>query len=173
MPTPLEATSPSPTASAAERPEIVFAWEPLAPIAREFMPLFKRHYDELATDKDKIPLDPDWDNYLRLNAMGALHVMTARNDGALVGYVFMIVHPSLHYVSTPMAETDMYWLDPIYRQGLNGYRMLRQARDDMKRIGVKRMFVRRKCNGWQRMDILLKRLGFAETDVTYGAYIGD
>ncbi|MGH2517811.1 MAG: hypothetical protein ACRDHP_19365, partial [Ktedonobacterales bacterium] len=66
---------------------VVLATEELTPVlANEMTPLLRSHYDEIAFYKD-IPLDPDWDGYLRIQATGSLRVFTARAGDALIGYL--------------------------------------------------------------------------------------
>lgn len=171
-------SSPRPSAPAApDVPEgtLTFQWERLPAIARELPPLFKRHYDEIAVDKERKPLEPDWPRYYDLALLNILHVLTARADGRLVGYVFTQVTTHLHYASVRLCVLDMYWLDPLYRQGWNGVRMLRQAVEDMKKEGVQWMAApvkehfERERGG---VGIILKRLGFSVQDVVYTKFLG-
>ena len=52
------------------------------------------HWEEVANNKDTIPLDIDWERYRALDDDGSLHVLTARDDGELVGYVMHVIAPS-------------------------------------------------------------------------------
>jgi hypothetical protein len=109
------------------RPKLFFQWEPFSRIAREIAPLFNEHWRELALNQDNIALDPDFDRYLACELAGILHVLCARDSraGRLVGYVFAMLGPHLHYVSTSWCIMDMYWLRPEYRTGWNGVRMFK------------------------------------------------
>ena len=77
--------------------------------------LFRIHWEEIALDKDSIPLDIDYDRYLSLEQEGHLHVVTARDNGRLIGYYSAIIGPHLHYKGTKMAHTDVYFVIPEYR----------------------------------------------------------
>ncbi len=143
-----------------ERPE--FGWEAFHIIAHELPPLFMEHWKELALNKDVIPLDPDWDKYYRLDAEGVLRVLTARlPSGQLVGYVFLMVGPHLHYKSTNWAHVDMFWTDPIIRTGWTGVRLFKAMLQGAKAMQVVNMTIATKLHFMDnRVTKLLQRLGF-------------
>ncbi len=70
------------------------SWVPLLP---ELQPLLPGHWEELALNKDKVPLDPQWDEYLRRDKLNQLITVTLRLDGKLVGYFLGFLCPGLHY----------------------------------------------------------------------------
>src|ERR1700676_2563598 len=81
---------PKLSAIAAPEPGLTIQVESLYDIARELPPLLVRYCSEF----DESP-DPDWQQMLRMTAAGALRTVTARDAGALVGFVFNIVGPHL------------------------------------------------------------------------------
>jgi GNAT superfamily N-acetyltransferase len=124
------------------------------------------HWRELALNQDTVPLDPDWDRFYALDVQGILRVLTVRAEGQLVGYVFLLLGPHLHYKSTLWAHCDMFWLDPLYRQGWTGVKMfkalLRGASDMNAKIAsvpVKLHFM------GGRVIKLLERLGFSKVEI--------
>jgi GNAT superfamily N-acetyltransferase len=131
-------------------------------------PLFERHYREIALNQKTIPLDPNWDQYFVLALNGALVVTTARADKTLVGYIFNLVGPHLHYRSTPHAEIEMFWLDPAYRGGAFALRWFRDNEATLKGLGVKRVGVATK-NGFKsgRVGLIFKRLGYRPIETTW------
>lgn len=143
-----------------------FRWERFGKIARELAPLFKEHWRELALDHDIIPLDPDWEGYAALDLMNRLHVLTARHQRDLVGYVFDIIGPHMHYVSTRTCHTDMFWLAPEHRQGWSGVAFMLENIRGLRERGV---VVHTICfklhfmNG--RVGKLLNRLGYTASDI--------
>lgn len=161
--------------SADAAPKLRFQWERFAKIVRELLPLWQRHWKEIAIDRDTIPLEPDFDSYYRLDNDRLLHILTARtHDGELVGYSFNIVGPHLHYQSTRTGHTDMFWLAPEHRRGLCGYKLLKYTMAGLKRRGVKLHTINFKL-GFQdgRVGRLLKRLGYAPSDIIMRKLIGD
>jgi hypothetical protein len=143
-----------------------FAWERFAFIARELPPLFEKHWREVALNQDTVPLAPDWDRYFSLDAAEVLRILTVRVAGDLVGYHFVFIYPHLHYNKTLFADTDMFWLDPEYRQGRTGYNLLKIVRDTLKGSGVTRHSLRTKLH-IQSFEPLLKRLGYKPVETVY------
>lgn len=148
------------------RPE--FHWQRFAEIAHELPPLFTRHWREIALNQDLVPLAPDWDRYYALDIQGVLRILTVRVEGQLVGYAFLLFGPHLHYATTPWGQGDMFWLDPIYRQGWTGVRLfkelIRACREwdgAILQLGVKLHFQN------NRVAKLLERLGFKPVETVY------
>jgi hypothetical protein len=101
--------------------------------------LWRQHYDEIAEDKDLVPLDPDWDKYDALAERGHLVIVTARCDGELVGYVFSMVDTHLHYRTTLFSMSDIYWLHPSCRGGRTALRMFEAMERALAGRGVVKM----------------------------------
>lgn len=144
-----------------------FAFERFGNIDKELPPLFRRHWEEIAHDRETIPLDPDWASYYDLDARGRLHILAARNAfGQLVGYVFNLVGGHLHYVSTTYAHTEMFWLAPMYRQGWEPVRMFLVNMAGLKERGAVVSTIGFKLEFQQgRVGKLLARLGYRPVDI--------
>jgi hypothetical protein len=169
----LELVRPDPTptshpAHAGIRSDLTSQVEKFHEIARELPPLFERHYREIALDQKTIPLDPDWDRYFVLALSGNLVVTTARVDKTLVGYIFNLVGPHLHYRTTPHAEIEMFWLDPAYRGGAFALRWFRENEATLKKLGIKKVGVATK-SGYKggRVGLIFKRLGYRPIETTW------
>lgn len=154
--------------SAPVRPDLVSQVEHFADIARELPSLFERHYREIALDQESIPLDPDWDRYFMLAMQGMLIVRTARFDKTLVGYIFNLIGPHLHYRSTPHAEIEMFWLDPAYRGSSFTLRWFRENEAALKELGIRKVGVATK-NGYKdgRVGLIFKRLGYRPVETIW------
>lgn len=149
--------------SGPERPE--FRWERFHEIAKELPPLFLRHWRELALNQDFIPLAPDWDKYYTLDVTGVLKVLTVRDKGMLVGYGFLLIGPHLHYTTTRWVHGDMFWLDPLYRQGWTGVRLFKELiRGAREMEGAILQLVAKHHFEDGRVEKLLKRLGFTPVE---------
>jgi GNAT superfamily N-acetyltransferase len=131
-----------------------------------------RHWREIALNQDEVPLDPNWDRYFEYDLLNILQTLTVRSNGVLVGYVFMLVFPPLHYASTIWAQSDMVWLDPAYRSGWTGVRMFREAEAGMRRLGVKVVVLSEQLHFDTRLGNLYKRLGFKHTENLFSKFIG-
>lgn len=147
-----------------------FARETWADCVDELRPMFVRHWEEIALQKDKVPLDPCYERYEEMDALGALNITTARLDGELVGYMIAVVSPHLHYNSTVMAFHDIYYMKPEHRRGWNGVRLFRAAEQNLKDAGAEQFFVGHKVG----LDLgpIFKRLGYSHVETTYAKWIG-
>ncbi len=128
--------------------------------------LFGEHWKELALNQDIIPLAPDFDRYYAYDIQGVLRVLTVRVEGRLVGYVFLLFGPHLHYVTTPWGHGEMFYLDPLYRQGWTGVKLFKELMRGAEGMGAKMLTVPVKLhfmNG--RVIKLLERLGFKQVEV--------
>ena len=112
----------------------------------ELMALYPEHYEELSVTKDAYALDPDYEAYARMDATGILHLVTARDDGALVGYIMAMTMPNLHYRTCRMAVEDIYFLRKPYRKGRTGIRLFQYFERRMREIGVNRIVVTTKVH---------------------------
>lgn len=146
-----------------------FGWERFHAIAHELPVLFTQHWKELALNQDAIPLAPDWDKYYALDIEGILRILTARvPSGQLVGYVFLLVGPHLHYKSTTWAHADMFWLDPVYRQGWTGVRLFKDLIKGAKIMGAANLTLATKTHFMDnRVTKLLQRLGFVPIETIH------
>ena len=169
----LELVRPGPSSTpaprnAAVRSDLTSQVEKFHEIARELPPLFEQHYREIALDQKTVPLDPDWDRYFVLSLNGALVVTTARSGKTLVGYIFNLVGPHLHYRSTPHAEIEMFWLDPAYRGSSFALRWFRENEAHLRGLGIKKVGVATK-NGYMggRVGLIFTRLGYRPVETVW------
>src|ERR1700685_2567393 len=102
----------------------------------EMTPLLRRHWQEIATFKEHIPLDPDFPMYSRLDAACKLLTLTARVDDKLIGYCVFLLTRSGHYKSTLVGMNDVIYVEPEYRKGTVGLRLIREAEKRLKELGV-------------------------------------
>jgi len=136
----------------------------------ELMPLFEQHYEEIALNKDKIALNPNWDGYNALDQSGLLQTYTVRSDGKLCGYFVVLLIGGLHYKDHIFAANDLIYIDPTERKGFTAWRLLRYAEQDLKERGVSAMHVNVKKH--KPFDKLLLRLGYTHIENLYSKYIG-
>lgn len=164
------------TASAVASPKLAFAWEPFQAIAREVAPLLHRHYRETGSNTVAVPLDLDFAQYIRLSEAGVLHVLTARHNGKLVGYLFSTIGAHLNFVSTVFSTAHMYYLLPSYRRGWNGVHLFREWIKAAENSHVRVLQVGEKLHTSKhdkRVAVLLKYLGFTQTERNYTKLIGE
>lgn len=93
------------------------SWETAQRDCRE---LIEKNYDEIALHQDKVKLDVDWDRYEYFNARGELDAITVRDRGVMIGYNVFIYTRPIHYKSTLVANSDVIYLAPEYRNAKIG-----------------------------------------------------
>lgn len=128
----------------------------------EAFPLLQRHWDEVALDKDTVPLDPNWAAYAELDRMDLLVITTARMNGTLVGYVSHFVVPNFHYMSLRVADNDIFWLAPEHRKSRIGITMLREAERNLRALGCNKILMKEKVH--IPLGRLFEFLGYREIE---------
>lgn len=135
----------------------------------EMIPLLVRHWHEVALNHAEVPLDIDEARYADLDEKGALHIVTARSDGALIGYHVAIVTTHLHYASTLHGITDVYWIAPEKRHGITAVRMFQRVEKELKALGVRKLFTGTKLHIDQGR--LFESLGYRPVERLYSKLI--
>lgn len=151
--------------------DIKFQRESLASVRNEIVPLLERHWEEIAVNRDKIKLNPDWEIYEVLEAAGSLGIYTARSGKKLVGYFVVIAEKHIHYKDHIFAANDIIYLAPEYRKGMVGVRLIKYAEHDLKRLGVSVLTINTKVH--KPFDSLLERIGFSLKERVYAKYLGE
>ena len=144
-----------------------YARENLSSVKEEILPLLDLHWEDVALDKDKIKLNPDWPTYEFLDSQQSLGVYTCRKEDTneLVGYFVVIASKALHYRDHIFAENDIVYIKPEHRKGLVGYKLIKFAIKDLKSIGASKLFVNTKDH--KPFDKLLERMGFNLVERVY------
>ena len=132
---------------------------------RESLHLWDRHWQEVAINRDVIKLNIDYGQYDQLDAAGALHVVSARSAGKIIGYHLSIVRPHLHYADSLSAFTDVYYVAPEFRKGRAGIELFKFVEKTLKARGVQKMFTGTKLH--LDMGKVFERLGWKETERLY------
>lgn len=137
----------------------------MADIAAELPPLFLRYGREFIKVEGVIA-EPDWPQLLRMAATGVLKVLTARDNGVLVGFAFSIIGPHLMWRSVIHGITNAIWLDPAYRFGWFPVRFLRANLDVLRELGCKRVCIAHAATT-PGLGKVYKRLGYTLDELSY------
>lgn len=125
--------------------------------------LMQRHWEEIALDRERIPLALDEPRYESMDAAGILHVLTVREDGGLVGYFIAFILPHVHYsTSGKMAFTDIYFMMSECRKGTNGFQLFAEAEKSLVAAGVSKIYLSTKVH--RDCGKIFESLGFTLTD---------
>lgn len=144
--------------------------ESLTECLEEMKPLFPQHWEALALNKDVVPLDPQYDIYLKRDALGEVLLVTLRDDGVLAGYFVGFVAPGLHYKTCLTLTMDIFWTDAGSRNKFGGVRLFRAVEKEAKRRGVQRVFYGSKLH--KDAARLFKFLKCEKVEVYYTKWIG-
>lgn len=142
-----------------------FGQETIGQVLDEIKPLLEKHYAEIAHYQD-IPLNPAYLRYLDAENLGILRIFTVRYAEQLVGYAIYFVQPSLHYRDSVQASQDILFLDPEYRQGRLGYKLIRYADQQLAAEGVQVVLQHVKAEH-PALRVLVERMGYRLVDHIY------
>ncbi len=97
-----------------------------------------------------------------LDQMGAMHIMTARSNGRMFGYLMSIISPSMESPSVMTAIQTVYYASPDV-PGL-GLKLQRASVTSLRALGIGEVYGRAGTRGsGPRMATLFRRLGFSDT----------
>jgi GNAT superfamily N-acetyltransferase len=145
-----------------EHDGVTFQRERLAPILRQVLPLLRRDWEENGADREKVPFALNLDQYLNYDLLGILQIVTARDAGALVGYIFAYVHPHIDHSGMGWAMLTWYWLYPEYRGGGIGDAMLQSMEKFLRAARVSVVEATRKLDAQHKM---FERNGYRDIDI--------
>ena len=145
--------------------------EPYSKCLPELMECYDLHWEELALNKDKVPLDPQYDIYEARDDAGQLLLVTLRETGRLVGYFIGFIAPGFHYKTCLTLTMDIFWTHPDVRGGFSGVKLFRLVEKEAKRRGVHRMFYGSKMH--KDASRLFEFLKMEPVEIYYSKWIGD
>lgn len=150
---------------------ITCAVEDFAPFLEEVKPVFPMHWEELALNKDKVPLDPQYEIYLARDALGEVLPVVLREDGKLIGYFVGFVAPGLHYKTCLTCTMDIFYVIPEHRGAGTGFVLFKTVEKELRRRGVQRLFVGSKLH--KDASWLFQKLGYEEVERYYSVWLGE
>jgi GNAT superfamily N-acetyltransferase len=146
-----------------------FQTEPVEQFVLEATPLIYEHWQELGLDLD-LRGDPDFDKMAMLEKMGLWHVLTVRHDGELIGYLWALVSPHLHYRNSGlMLIVDAYYVKPEYRNG-TGLKLLKFMEAFAEEKGAIKIYLT--CKVHKDQSRLFTTLGYRLSDYAFTKRIG-
>ena len=151
---------------------ITYQVEKASDVIEDIKPLLELHWKEVAINRTHIKLNPDFDSYLNLSDDSKLFILTARKDGALIGYNIYYVLPNLHYGGALFAEQDVIYVTKPHRFGRVPVKLLKYAEDLLIRDHkVDVILCRMKLSN--DFSPLLDKLGYTPVDKTCSKYVGE
>ena len=144
----------------------------------EALPLFRRHWLELANYREQRPLAPDLRKYEELDRKRVMRWFTIRREGELLGYAAYLVSPThLHYRGWACAMADTFWIAPEYGARAWGYvKLFRFANNHLEARGCRWITYHARRHQRDRTDVrmgpIFKRLDYGETETLYEKFLG-
>ena len=135
----------------------------------EFLEIVPHHWEDVAFDKDKFPLDLDLDKYKVLDETDLLFIVTVRDKAKLIGYYMGIATPHLHYKSSLTLYTDMFYILKEHRKGLTGYNLFKAVEKEAKKKGIERIYLG--CTTRVDVSPIFKRLGYNKIETNFSKVI--
>lgn len=150
---------------------ITYNIEKLDDFLEEIKPMLFAHWEEIALNKDKIKLNPDYERYYVMEQLGLLRSVIVRDEGKVIGYYISMLAPHLHYKDCYTALNDILYLAPEYRKSDVAYKMFKFAEADLKELGVDLMFLHMKIE-FPFVE-LCEAVGMKKVEYSYSKYIGE
>jgi GNAT superfamily N-acetyltransferase len=115
---------------------LVFAVERIENITEEIKHLHRAHWNETEGHRHRLPLQPDYEAFIRYERAGRYLLFTVRSEGKLLGNCAMYLDKSAH-TQTLIATEDTLYLLPEARRGTIAKRFVRYVENALKLLGVR------------------------------------
>lgn len=147
---------------------MTFQEESVAGCWNELYPLAYQHHQSSQNYKRHEPFRPLRERYERYNEAGIFRLLTARDQGRLVGYFGVYLMESMHS-QLPIAREDTFYLEPAHRGGRNALRFLQWIEDFISRAAGPHIEILFSCEEDNTSGIhkLLKHLDYTPVITVY------
>ena len=141
---------------------------------------FAEHWQALALDQDKVPLEPNYEIYFQREDLGEVLLVVLRETGRVVAYFVGFLAPALHYQSCYTLTMDIFWLAPAYRDGdslskleasMLATQLFEAVLEEAKRRCVQRVFFGSKLHA--DASRVFEELGMIEVERYYSKWLGE
>lgn len=145
----------------------VYQKERFEDIMGELPELFYAHNEEFP-DPD-VPMDVDWLKFIKVENGNVLHIMTARKDGKLTGYIFVHLTSTSHHKSTKLAASDLIYVMPRPNRGLILRRLIKETEKMVRDLDAKKLYLIARAG--TPTAKLLRAMGYALTEEIYACLL--
>lgn len=116
---------------------ITYQQDTFQAILPEFKVLLKEHMAEMNYfQMHGAEFDPNYDMYMAANEDKKLRLITAKDDGALIGYIAFGIGKLSRYQNTIVAREDIYYVKPEYRHRGIATKLFYEAERVLERCNV-------------------------------------
>ena len=145
----------------------VESWKAFLP---ELRGIIEQHYEELALNRDRIPLVPRWDKYEDHDRAGSLVLVVVRKGEEAAGYFIGFTALHMHYGETLHLLCDIFYIKPEFRRGGAGTQLFQATEAEAARRGVVKMVVSAKLHN--DASPLLRLLQYEPVETVFTKMIG-
>lgn len=117
------------------------------------------HWKELANYPDKIKLNPDIDKYKFMQQNNVLKNICVYNESKLIGYCVLFCTPHPHYKDDVFVSVDVFYVDPEYRSGTIGIRLIKETEKVARSIGASVLLYHTKISH-PTLEKMIHKLGY-------------
>lgn len=139
----------------------------------ELRAIFPRHWQELALFQNRMPLDPQFGEYVARERTGRLLLVTVRKNGKIAAYYTAQVAPGFHYNSTFTGTMDMMYIVPEERGRGLAMPLFKQVEKALRHRGVQLWYSGYKTSTPLELNQLLPMMGFTPADSYMAKWLGD
>jgi len=137
----------------------------------ELKELLPQHWEELALNKDKVPLSPQFNIYIDREKRGELIFVVIRESGEMIGYFIGFISNGLHYSTCLTCQMDIFYVRKDKRGGSAGIKLFKFVEKELRRRGVQRWFMGSKV--FADASPLFERIGAEKVEVFYSKWLGE
>jgi len=146
---------------------IIIQREKISDIWEELFPLLINHWEEVEDPfiKEKEVPAPKLERYDSLEQKNMFIIITARDEGKLIGYCGFYLYSHMHYPDQLYAMNDVIFVLPLHRVKNIGVRLMKYAEKYVKGLGAN-------CILWEVRDFrnfspILLRMGYHKQGTVY------
>ena len=145
---------------------ITYQKESVTAIAEEITPLLAAHFAEIGHHQEVRKFSPDWDTIGKMENLGNVFTLTARDSGVLVGYLSAIITNELHCRSILSAYVDIVYVSLSARANVKIFiNLLKFSEVALISRGVSTIYHHVKPA--KDFGKVLKRMGYDMTETIY------
>ena len=135
-------------------------------LIEEITPTLEIAKQELTGYAD-MALNPDWDRYKAMEALGMVVCIIARNTDTdkIEGYGFFFIQPNVHYKDYLYAFQDAIYFVPEKRASMLPAKFIKYTEEYLKWRGCE--VIVHHTKPWNKFGTFLKKLGYSEAETTY------
>lgn len=127
---------------------------------------------EIGDWHERIPFNPNFDYYYGMERAGNVVLVTARSHGVLVGYCMQVLGQGIHYKTTKWGVNDVIWLDPAFRSGTVGIKLILEMEKILRSMKVQ-VFEMLPRDKHPALAKICDRLKFERIGTIHQKWIGD